>query len=392
MRNRLMPAVAAAVLLAGCGSAAHSPAGPVTAGTPAATPANPVPPTGTGASRDCATSPASSPGSSTLTGIQFVSPSRGWAVGGSRILATSNGGASWTVQDRGQLDLLSLDFISGQAGWAVGASKLLFTDDGGRHWRALPEPCPVIRTVHFVSARVGFAIAGGSASGWTSGIGAVVLTTVNGGQSWQRLAAPANPQGVCFSGTRSGWLGAGGMLYSSSDGGHTWTLQSKGAGRVGGGAGVMSVQCADGAAWALEVGPGAAMSQEPHVGFHAEPGQVVPIFAEQYFPHPGVHVQTESPGSYAGPMSAVSATTAVFVDWCPACGWGTAPWAVATSSGAVLTRKGSVGVITEPAAASFITPSLGWVVGVVQSGRGTTQRIVSTDNGGASWHVQYSAG
>jgi hypothetical protein len=66
------------------------------------------------------------------------------------------------------------------------------------------------------------------------------------------------------------------------------------------------------------------MSQQPHVGYHAGPAGAVPIFAEQYFPHRGVHVFAPSPGSYAGPFSAISPSAAAFIDWCPACGLGTA--------------------------------------------------------------------
>jgi hypothetical protein len=93
--------------------------------------------------------------------VQFVSATRGWVVGQDTILATTDGGRHWTVQDSGPLDLTSVDFVSSEVGWAVSTHSVLATIDGGAHWLTLPEPCPLIRSVHFVSPDVGFAVAGG---------------------------------------------------------------------------------------------------------------------------------------------------------------------------------------------------------------------------------------
>jgi hypothetical protein len=341
----------------------------------------------------------------TLTGLQFTSASQGWAVSQGAILATTDGGARWRSQLSGKLNLTSVDFISGQDGWAVGASTLLATTDGGTRWAALPEPCAVIRSVHFISPATGFAVAGGrgltrpGSGPVIPAQGGVVLATTDGGRSWHPLAAPADAQSVCFSDSGHGWLGANGLLYSSADGGRNWTAATSAAGQAGaadaGETALMSVECASGGtAWALRVGPGAGMSQEPHVGYHAGPSGATAIFAEQYF-QGGAKPSAESPGSYAGPFSAVSASAAVFVDWCPACGLGTAPWDVAASSGAVLTKQGNVGQVTSPEAASFLSTAAGWVAGaeLQQNSAGqsrTQQRIVATSDGGRSWQVQYA--
>jgi photosystem II stability/assembly factor-like uncharacterized protein len=50
--------------------------------------------------------------------VQFVSATRGWVVGRDTILATTDGGRHWTVQDSGPLDLTSVDFVSSEVGWA----------------------------------------------------------------------------------------------------------------------------------------------------------------------------------------------------------------------------------------------------------------------------------
>ena len=399
MRSRSL-LVAAAALLAGCGSAPAGPAA-VHSAAPSATtsPADashgaPCQP-GAGVS---ASQFFSYDGRDPLSGVQFVSPSQGWVVGRHVILATSDGGATWTAQDRGDLNLVSVDFISAEVGWAVGLDSLLTTSDGGRRWTALPEPCGVIRSVHFLSARVGYAIAGGinpvSDAQLAPSAGGAVVYTSDGGMTWQPVTAPADAQTVCFSDRESGWLGARGKLYFSADGGRSWRLQARGP--HGSGApsapGVMFLQCASRSAWGLDVGPGAAMSQEPHIGYHADRAAAAAFFAEGYFPHPGVRVTFEAPGSYAGPMSAISSSEAVFVDWCPACGAGIAPWGLALGNGANLLRKGAVGGgINQAIGASFLSSSLGWVVGTTRSGSKIANCIVHTADGGSSWQVQYAA-
>ena len=322
-----------------------------------------------------------------------MSPQQGWAVGQRQILTTADGGRHWTVQDSGSLNLTSVDFISAQTGWAVGASSLLATTDGGAHWASLPDPC--LRSVHFVSADVGFAVADGTAPA----LGEMAppsrgkaLVTTDGGRTWQPLRTPAAAQSLCFDNARLGWLGAAGKLYRTADGGQSWTLATAGAGSPGPGAALMSVQCAGaGDVWALDIGPGVGMSQEAHIAFYGSASGATPLFAEQYFPHPGVSVTTESPGSYPGAISAISPTSAAFLDWCPACGPGTVPWGLVT--GTTLTREGTVSGLTQPQSASFLSPQLGWVAGTFTRFKGTSsrsyQRIVSTDDGGRTWRVVY---
>ena len=361
--------------------------------------------TASGAPAGTAPSERSCPGSQPpsyppgIDGLQFVSASQGWAVSQNAILATADGGAHWTAQLSGKLNLTSVDFISGQDGWAVGTTSLLATTDGGARWRALAEPCPVIRSVHFISPATGFAVAGGRNVGGADPempvLGGVVLTTSDGGRTWRRLATPANAQTVCFGDPRHGWLGADGLLYRTADGGRDWTVLTSKAGQLGSDPASMTVECAGGGtAWALSTGPGAAMSQEPHVGYHADQAGATPIFAEQYFRGPGTKPAAEAPGSYAGPYSALSPSAAVFIDFCVACGYGTAPWDVATDSGATLVREGNVGEVNDPQAASFLSPGTGWVAGLAYASETASakdqERIVATANGGRTWQVEWT--
>jgi hypothetical protein len=75
----------------------------------------------------------------------------------------------------------------------------------------------------------------------------------------------------------------------------------------------------------------------------------------------------------------------------------TAPrtWVLLTAAGAVITPRGNIGGLNEAAAASFLTPRLGWVAGVSTHVRHPAnpiqrQRIVMTSDGGQSWRTQYS--
>jgi photosystem II stability/assembly factor-like uncharacterized protein len=425
MRTRFLVLAAASLIAAGCGTgtlqatggqttSSAASAGPPAASTAASSAGSARASTpATGAAAGASPAATACPGSQAapvapgwLTGLEFVSADQGWAVGQDTILATTDGGAHWAAQLSGKLNLTSADFISGRDGWAVGTTSLLATTDGGAHWTALPEPCPVIRSVHFVSPSTGFAVAGGeNVSGAYPDMpvsGGVALTTSDGGHTWHTLATPANAQTVCFSDARHGWLGAAGLLYRTADGGKDWTALTSMSGQAGSGGSAyladMSVECANGgSAWALRIGPGAAMSQDPHVGFHADQAGATPLFAEQYFQTPGDKPAARSPGSDAGPFSAIDASSAAFIDWCSACGPGTAPWDIATNSGATLTKEGNVGAITQPQAASFLSAQAGWVAGTdtvyptADTGKFKSQeRIVATTDGGRTWHVQYA--
>jgi photosystem II stability/assembly factor-like uncharacterized protein len=329
-----------------------------------------------------------------LSDVQFVSASTGWVLGPDHLLATSDAGSHWRVQLTSRTSLWSaLDFINTSTGWVIGARDLVATTDGGQRWRALPQTCPAIRSVNFVTSRVGFAIA----SGTTGQLGAVwgdhaaaLLTTDDGGQTWHRLATPESPQSVCFYTKRRGWLGAHGAIYSTADGGRHWTPSFTGSTPPRGFTAAIALQCTGpGGGWAEAIGPGAAMSQEPHIGLHSTGRTWTALFAEQYFPHPGIPVKTNAPSSVPNAFSAINASDAAFLDDCTACGYGTA--ALALVNGTRLTKTRNIRDITGSVAASFTSPTDGWVIGVLaRDGRTTTYRVVHTTDGGRSWHTQYS--
>jgi hypothetical protein len=78
--------------------------------------------------------------SNSLAGVSFVDAGHGWAVGVSgTILATADGGASWSAQASGAsfFELVGVSFVDANHGWVVGSGgKILATADGGASWSA----------------------------------------------------------------------------------------------------------------------------------------------------------------------------------------------------------------------------------------------------------------
>ncbi|MGN6793070.1 MAG: WD40/YVTN/BNR-like repeat-containing protein [Streptosporangiaceae bacterium] len=398
--------VAVALVSAGCASTSHAPAAQTTpagqhrAASPSAS-ASASPSCGPGTSAGEAASPGRQP---TLNAVQFVSASGGWVVGSDRILHTADSGRDWRTQfvTSAAAQLRTIDFTDTRHGWVTGASELLATTDGGAHWRTLPEPCQTIRAVHFVNSLDGFAVAGGTVPDPSQPPFSVVpqargtlLRSTDGGLHWRRLSAPADVQTACFSNLASGWVGAGGNIYGTVNGGQNWTLAVRSRSSQGL-HGTAVVQCAgSGSAWAYVSGPGAGLGHVPQIGYHTFGRTWRPIFAEQYFPHPGVRVRAEAPSVYPGPFSAISESQAAFIGSCPACTapasprlLGPAPLVLALGGGAHLIRRGRIANLSQATGAAFLSASDGWVVGINQ-GRSVTSFIMHTADGGMSWQAQY---
>lgn len=365
-----------------------------------------------------------------LGAVQFTDPAHGWVAGAGRIMATSDGGRSWTRQYAGQAALSQVDFTDAAHGWAVGQGALLRTADGGASWTGLSEPrvdgrCLVVDSVHFVSADRGYAVAsqaagsagsaagpgasgtaGTSAPAGTSAAGGQLLATTDGGATWSRLtAAPAGTQTACFGSAQDGYAGASGRIWRTTDAGETWSLAftEPGASAVGqpaasepaGGqpAGdIPELECAgEQAAWVLFLGDGAAMMHAPYLAYATEQGTAWHGVLEEPMLEsalrPKLHLPA-GPGSEPGPFSAISSSAAAFVGYTPpANGYGAASVDLVSAGGATLKSAGDVPVINQPLAAAFLTEAQGWVVG--ENLKTSTFAVEATANGGRTWTTQY---
>jgi photosystem II stability/assembly factor-like uncharacterized protein len=329
-----------------------------------------------------------------LWDAQFVSRALGWVVGTDGILDTTDG-AQWSEQYRTTAPGFDdVDFIDSGHGWAVGPNALVRTTDGGAHWQQLTQPCPHLTSVHFVSSTTGFGVADSE----PFGANGVLMTTSDAGTTWQRLRSPSGVQSVCMDTSGHGWLGAAGDIYGTDDSGAHWA-HSFDQPTDGNGTEPYDVklQCTGGgAAWAELLG-GGAMSKQAHLGLHSDGKTWSAIFAEQFFPHPGINVDADAPSSYFGGFSAISPTSAVFVDNCVACGYyGVPMMETTTDGGAHLSKPDTVANITDATGASFVTVNDGWVIGVDQTpdqgnnGGPTFLRIEHTADGGRTWTTQHS--
>src|SRR5207253_1139431 len=103
---------------------------------------------------------ATAPTPPRLTAVRFVDARHGWAAGPGAILATGDGGRTWSRQYRGGAAFRSLEFVDTRHGWAVAGRKLLRTSDGGETWVAAGEPPRPLERVDFVTPSLGWGTGG----------------------------------------------------------------------------------------------------------------------------------------------------------------------------------------------------------------------------------------
>ena len=405
-----MVAFAAAGLAAGCAATSASsstsapPLAPSNSARPAETtsaapssPSSPASPSSCPSATATATAAAAAPA---LDAVQFTDPSHGWVVGADAILATADGGRTWTRQYRGSAALDQVDFTDAEHGWAAGRDTLLRTTDGGVSWTALKEPCQgELTSVHFVSPAVGYAVATAPGADATGSL----ARTTDGGATWTAVtSAPANPQSACFASAADGYLGTPGHIWRSTDGGRRWTLaltepapstSPKTGDRP-------EIECAGSSGlWVLFLGQGAALGHAPYLAYATEDGrQWHGLFEESYIEsalRPGLKLP-DGPGSYPGPFSAIDSGTAAFVGYTPPVGYGAAPVMLASVPGPAsagltspgLTSEGNVAAINEPYGVSFLSRSQGWVVG--ENLKTGAFDIEATVNAGRTWTTEYT--
>ncbi|HVM11352.1 MAG TPA: YCF48-related protein, partial [Actinomycetota bacterium] len=158
-----------------------------------------------------------------LAAVSFPTPQRGWAVGtGGSVVATTNGGATWSAQTSGtSSDLRGVDFVDAARGWVVGLSDtVLSTSNGGATWKASTTGTGLnLVAVDFVDATHGWAV------GYTASLVQMIVSTKDGGTTWTSQQAPAGIGLLAISfadrlrGFTVGYLGA---AYRTEDGGQTW--------------------------------------------------------------------------------------------------------------------------------------------------------------------------
>ncbi len=304
--------------------------------------------------------------------IQFVDAKTGWAVGpNGEILATVDGGTTWTGQYGGPLKIVGVQFVDDLHGWAVGETGLLRTVDGGGNWEPVSDQG--FSTVQFVTPLMGWAV---DSSGHLD-------ESTDGGQTW-RLKAN-NAQSVCAASDKVVWIagsgeGGGMSLSKSDDGGATWV--EKPIQLPQGEPWTATVRCVGTDAWVL-VTDGGAAGHLPYALFHTRNSgrDVTPVLQEAGTrPLGDVKGIRDAQDPYPGPFVAFSGDDAIFLGSCPACGNSVAIYDLMSGARSVLVKEGAT-----PLGMSFADRDHGWIL-AGNSGPGAGQQtVLATSDGGKTW-------
>lgn len=183
-----------------------------------------------------------------VEGLQVIDQDRSWAFRGGLklgyIVSTKNAGLSWEIQNPSIRGFLTVYFLDDLQGWAGGNGGIIHaTIDGGESWVSQSSGVEgAIFSFHFESSKLGWAVGGIIEQGGilTEGF---ILKTEDGGESWHTVMSQADLwiSSIVFANENQGWAAGtrdagaptydsdgrsvgGGIIYSSNDGGKTWTI------------------------------------------------------------------------------------------------------------------------------------------------------------------------
>lgn len=141
-------------------------------------------------------------------------PAPGPVLAGAFVAAGA--GPGWTLQVSGTTsDLFDVCFADRYCGWAVGDGVILATTDGGKTWtrQAVDQEVGQLRAVSCTDRN----------HCWAAGYDGVFATT-DGGKTWSRQSTDfIGGDDVCFVDNLHGWVAGYGSCCTTTDGGLSWT-------------------------------------------------------------------------------------------------------------------------------------------------------------------------
>jgi photosystem II stability/assembly factor-like uncharacterized protein len=358
---------------------------------PIATPSSTASPTGPIGStptivRTIDASVQAAPITPALYSVTFVDAATGWAGGAGVILGTTDGGRSWHREWNGSSSISSLSAVDRLHAWGLGyanqlvtADRLVRTTNGGRSW-TMTKVSGGSREIAFSTDRVGWAVVGGITD--TTTRPGHLEETIDGGLHWHASALKARVDSVCSAGGTVGWAASGSAVYRTLDGGRRWTRVARGPNDAVNAGWQATVRCRGSVAWVLWTGGAAAGSEGYRVARTLDGGAHWTTVLSQLDDALGSMPTIDA---YAGSFVPISSTSATFLGWCPACGYGTWSSTRTTDGGRTFSHAsldGLAGASLNDIA--FADARHGWIAGSAAGGF-----LLATENGGRTWHRTY---
>lgn len=175
-----------------------------------------------------------------LVTIYFTSASRGFVAGdGGYLASTNDGGRTWRKHSLDTTENINeIYFRNDDNGYLVAGRKLFITIDGGFSWKEtvifrptdFRNNTPTFLSIRFADKKRGLAV-GSILNSKGNVIDSLVMRTVDGGETWQRMVVPSKTElfHLDFNGSSHGWIvGDNGLILATTDSGETWRVQQSG--------------------------------------------------------------------------------------------------------------------------------------------------------------------
>jgi photosystem II stability/assembly factor-like uncharacterized protein len=324
-----------------------------------------------------------------LSSVAFADATRGWAAGSGLILGTTDAGLSWKPEWTGSSWVSSLSAVDRAHIWGLAydtpfalqstAARLIRSADAGQTW-SITSVGPGFRAIDFTTDTTGWAIVGGTTS--TASAPGQLRQTTDAGQHWQASTLDARVDSVCFAGPSRGWAASGSGIFRTLNGGQSWARVSTGPNDVVNSGWQSTIRCLGSTVWVFWTGGGAGGSEGYRVARTLDGGAhwatVLSQLSDALDSLPTID-------AYAGSFAVATSTSATFLGWCPACGFGT--WSVTRTldGGARFAHQPLTGLVGRALSdLTYSDPRHGWIAGAAAGGF-----LLASDDGGRTWRQAY---